>query len=196
MSVRPRRRPPTPHVTTWKTKAERARMRDGLVQRGEGRGRPYLPSATASQIQSPASASSYEVDGLGKCTRAEAKARRDAVAVRSAERIHRTKLTLGERLTTSLEESVGPIRRMNTIEAYQNAVTKHIVPALGGVPLQMLRPGHLTKQDNGTQKLSSSSSGTRLREGVDRFTRLRIACVRALRPDMWLAPPHKWRAVR
>ena len=30
---------------------------------------------------------------------------------------------------------------MNTIEAYQNAVTKHIVPALGGLPLQMLRPG-------------------------------------------------------
>ena len=77
----------------------------------------------------------------GKCTRAEGR----PGGMQWRYRIHRTKLTLGERLTTSLEESVGPIRRMNTIEAYQNAVTKHIVPALGGVPLQMLRPGHLTK---------------------------------------------------
>ena len=113
-------------------------MRYGLVQRGEGRwtavftlgySEPDPVTGKRKLLQKSMS--------LGKCTRAEGR----SGGMQWRYRIHRTKLTLGERLTTSLEESVGPIRRMNTIEAYQNAVTKHIVPALGGLPLQMLRPG-------------------------------------------------------
>jgi len=54
-----------------------------------------------------------------------------------------TKLTLGEWLTLWLAETVKPARRLNTYIAYNSIVTGHLVPALGTISLQALRPGHL-----------------------------------------------------
>jgi len=54
-----------------------------------------------------------------------------------------SKLTLGEWLTTWLAETVKPARRRNTFIAYNSIVTGHLVPAIGAVTLQALRPGHL-----------------------------------------------------
>ena len=38
-----------------------------------------------------------------------------------------------------------PTKRPNTVIVYRNVITKHLVPALGGIPLQTLRPGNLTR---------------------------------------------------
>ena len=68
-----------------------------------------------------------------KCTRAKAKARRDelAVSIRRNEFVAPTKLTLGEWLRIWVEDNMRPVRRMNTLAAYQNAITRPIVPAPG-----------------------------------------------------------------
>jgi integrase len=80
---------------------------------------------------------------LGKCTRAEAKARRDelAVSIRRNEFVAPTKRTLGEWLETWFTETVRSARRPRTVVTYGNVIRNHLTPALGSIPLQTLRPG-------------------------------------------------------
>jgi integrase len=84
---------------------------------------------------------------LGRSTLAEAKARRDelAVSIRRGEFVQPSKQTLAEWLNVWLDESVRSARRGNTVLSYQSLIANHIIPALGGVQLQALRSGHLSK---------------------------------------------------
>ena len=50
-----------------------------------------------------------------------------------------------EWLATWMDEAVKPSRRPNTVRVYGLAIGKHIGPAIGAVPLQALRAGHIQK---------------------------------------------------
>lgn len=65
-------------------------------------------------------------------------------AANRGEFVEPTKATFGEWLTKWLHENVRLSRRPGTHVAYSATVKLHIAPALGNVPLQSLRPGHLT----------------------------------------------------
>jgi len=84
---------------------------------------------------------------LGRCTVPEAKARRDelALSIRRGEFVQPSKQTLAQSLNVWLDESVRSARRGNTVLSYQSLIANHIIPALGGVQLQALRSGHLSK---------------------------------------------------
>lgn len=127
---------------------KKLKMRDGLVQRGEGRwttfihmgyGEPDPVTGKRRLLQKWVS--------LGRCTRAQAKAKRDEllVALRKGEFVEPSKATVGEWLTTWLSESVKPARRPSTYDHYKSTIERHITPAIGHLPLQGLRPGHLKK---------------------------------------------------
>ena len=98
---------------------------------------------------------------LGKCTRVEARAKREEllVALRKDEAVLPSKRTLGDWLRTWLNESVRPALRQNSIDSYTSVITKHVEPALGGIRLQDLRAGHLAKYyaDKASTGLSGAS---------------------------------------
>jgi integrase len=97
---------------------------------------------------------------LGKCSRRDAKKKREALLVdaRKGELVEPTKVTLGEWLNTWMTEAVKPTSRRHTVACYQLAINKHIAPALGSIGLQSLRPGHLQKYY--AEKRSALSNAT------------------------------------
>lgn len=54
-----------------------------------------------------------------------------------------TKTTLGEYLKKWLDTYGKQNLAASTLESYENIVNKHLIPALGGIPLQKLLPAHL-----------------------------------------------------
>src|SRR5262245_15846010 len=125
-----------------------AKMRDGLISRGAGRWTAVLNLGLSAP--DPVTGHRKPVQrwvSLGKCTRQEAKKRREELMVRAraGELPEPTKATVGEWLATWMAEAVKPARRMNTVAVYQHAIDKHILPALGDVSLQGLRPGHVQR---------------------------------------------------
>jgi integrase len=88
-----------------------------------------------------------------------ASAKRDEIAVRlrANEYVEATRLTVGAWLDTWLAERVKPSLRPSTYESYAATVKKHLVPALGSIPLQALRPGQLTKYYLERQTLSRAT---------------------------------------
>jgi predicted ABC-type transport system involved in lysophospholipase L1 biosynthesis ATPase subunit len=95
-----------------------------------------------------------------------AKALRDelAVSIRRGEFVQPSKQTLAQWLNVWLDESVRSARRGNTVLSYQSLIANHIIPALGGVQLQALRSGHLSKYyaEKARAGLSSGTLGVRL----------------------------------
>jgi integrase len=88
-----------------------------------------------------------EVEVVGPVHPRRAKALRDelAVSIRRGEFVQPSKQTLAQWLNVWLDESVRSARRGNTVLSYQSLIANHIIPALGGVQLQALRSGHLSK---------------------------------------------------
>jgi integrase len=122
-------------------------MKDGLVSRGKGRWSTTLYLGRSEPDEHGKRKIIQKSVSLGKCSRQEARAKREEllVAMRRDELVLPSRRTVGEWLKTWLDESVRPSKRRNTVIVYENAITKHLVPALGGVALQHLRPGHLSR---------------------------------------------------
>src|SRR5215212_4273457 len=104
------------------------RMRDGLVQRGQGRWTAVFTLGYSDPDPVTGKRKLLQKSiSLGKCTRAEAKARRDelAVSIRRNEFVAPTKRTLGEWLETWFTETVRSARRPRTVVTYGNVIRNH-----------------------------------------------------------------------
>jgi integrase len=124
-----------------------SRMRDGLQSRGDGRWTATLYLGRSEPDANGKRRIIQKTISLGKCSRQEARAKREEllVAMRKDELVVPSRRTVGEWLKTWLDESIRPAKRTNTVIVYENVITNHLMPALGGIQLQTLRPGHLTK---------------------------------------------------
>ena len=102
---------------------------------------------------------------LGKCTRSEAKARRDelAVSIGAASSCSRRSGARGV-APHVVGRGVRSARR-RTVVAYENVIAKHLTPALGSIQLQALRPGqsrNITRtRPQGTLRRDVARSTTR-----------------------------------
>jgi integrase len=54
-----------------------------------------------------------------------------------------SRITVAEWLRRWLKESVEPAKRTSTVVRYTGIIENHIIPVLGGIRLQALRPGHV-----------------------------------------------------
>ena len=88
----------------------KARMRDGLVQRGAGRWTAVFHLGYSDPDETGKRKLLQKSISLGRCTRAEAKARRDelAVSIRRDEFVAPAKRTVGEWLATWLRRPCDP----------------------------------------------------------------------------------------
>src|SRR5215207_8757276 len=98
-----------------------SRMRDGLQSRGDGRWTATLYLGRSEPDANGKRRIIQKTVSLGKCTRAQAKARREelAVALRKDELVLPSRRTLGDWLTTWLDEAVAPTKRTNTLIVYR-----------------------------------------------------------------------------
>jgi integrase len=128
--------------------AKKAKMRDGLIERGRGRWTAvfHLGYSDPDPITGKRRILQKYI-ALGKCSggRPEAKARRDevAVSIRRGDFVQPSKRSVGEWLDTWFEETVRAARRARTVVTYGTVIRKHLTPALGSIPLQTLRPGQI-----------------------------------------------------
>jgi len=82
------------------------------------------------------------VKGVTK-RQAEAELRRLIGEIEQGTYIEPTKLTLGEYLQRWLKDSAEPRLAPSTVANYLSMIERHIIPALGHVPLSALQPLHL-----------------------------------------------------
>jgi integrase len=82
---------------------------------------------------------------IGKCTKAEAEDQRTKYLsqLQRGEFVEPSKMTLGQWLPTWLAETITPTKRPSTAASYKHIIESHLVPALGTLTLQALRPGRL-----------------------------------------------------
>jgi len=74
---------------------------------------------------------------------AETKMAELIAAYSKGEMIEPSKITVTEWLRRWLKESIEPVKRAATVERYNHIIEKHLIPVLGGIRLQALRPGHV-----------------------------------------------------
>jgi integrase len=79
----------------------------------------------------------------GTKAQAQAKLNEMLVALQKGEFVEPTKVTLGEWLDRWCEETIKSSRRPGTYTIYRGVLDNHVIPEIGAIRLQALRPGHL-----------------------------------------------------
>jgi integrase len=80
-------------------------------------------------------------------------------AANRGEFVEKTKVTLGEWLTEWLEKAMKPpARRINTYTTYKRIITDKLVPALGAIALQHVKPSDLKAYYTSQQEKLSSTT--------------------------------------
>ena len=80
-----------------------------------------------------------------KLAQARAALRKHETARDAGQIVRPKSLTFGEWLNSWMDDVVRLNRQSTTVYAYQTIINKHLLPALGNVPLQQLTPQHLQK---------------------------------------------------
>ncbi len=116
-----------------------SKLRDGVIKRGG-------TWAYVIRVADPETGRSRPKWVGGFATEPAAKAARDEarVAARRGEYVDRSALTVGQFLTEWLETHEASVKR-GTIAGYRADVERYIVPRIGGLRLQSLRPAILSK---------------------------------------------------
>jgi integrase len=113
-----------------------SKMRNGVIKRGKTH--TYVV-----RVKDPATGESKPTWVGGFATHAEAAAARDEARLRArrGEHVGRSPVTVGEHLLTWVE---AVDVKATTRSGYRYNIEKHLVPRLGGLPLQDLRPAALS----------------------------------------------------